>query len=451
MVSVSGLRGVVGEGLTPEVITFYAAAFGQWCRGGRVILGRDTRTSGELVRHATLAGLLAVGCEVEDVGVVPTPTIQWAVEHSGAAGGLAITASHNPAPWNALKFFGSDGLFLDERQGAELQAILADGPPAWVPWDRLGRVSDRPGAADDHLQAVLKHPLFDLPAIRKGNFRVALDTVCGAGVFLIPQLLVELGCTVVKIHSEPTGLFPHNPEPLPENLGDLCRLVRDERCDAGFAVDPDADRLAIVDDTGTPLGEEYTLVLAARLVLAHQKGPVVANVSTTRALDDVARQAGAPVHRSKVGEIHVVRKMQETGAVIGGEGNGGVIFPGVHLARDSAVGIAMTLQSLAEAKAPLSHLRRTLPHYVITKRKLPLGDLDPATALEKLAQRFTRDEQDHTDGLKINRAMGWFQVRPSNTEPILRLYAEGIDLHHAEMLAGQAEEALKEIIAEARR
>jgi phosphomannomutase len=446
MISVSGVRGVVGEGLTPELVAAYAGAFGSWCRGGKVIVGRDTRISGEMVRHAVLSGLLAAGCEVQDVGIAPTPTIQLAVESSSAAGGIAITASHNPGQWNALKFFGNDGLFLDETQAAELFALHDGKSVGYVPAANLGKETTYAGAIEDHLCAVLNCPLFDVAEIRKHNFSVAIDTVCGAGGKLIPELLAELGCRVVKLHGELSGLFPHNPEPLPENITELAAAVHAEGCDVGFAVDPDADRLAVVDDSGKPIGEENTLVLAVRLVLHHAKGPVVANVSTTRALDDIARLAGVPIFRSKVGEIHVVRKMQEVGAIIGGEGNGGVIYPHVHYARDSAVGMLMVLQSLVEAQTSLSSLMRSLPHYVITKRKLPIGNADPAQLLARLADRFSREEQNHIDGLKVEKTMGWFQVRASNTEPILRIYAEGIDELQSQSLADEAVSAVQVII-----
>ena len=449
MISISGIRGVVGEGLTPEVITAYAAAFGTFCKGGKVIVGRDSRTSGEMVRHAALAGLLAVGCDVVDLGIVPTPTIQLAVEKSDAAGGIAFTASHNPAEWNALKFFSADGLFLDEAQSSELRSIRDDWQVDYLPWDKIGHVEDYPGAIDDHIAAVLSNPLFDLPAIRKRNFRVAVDAVCGAGSNLIPQFLAELGCQVVKLNCQISGCFPRDPEPLSQYLGELCRLVKQESCDLGLALDPDADRLSVIDETGHPIGEEYTLVIAARLVLSHQPGPIVTNVSTTRALDEIASKAGVPIHRTKVGEIYVVKKMQEVKAVIGGEGNGGVIFPGVHLARDAAVGSAMMLQTLIEARTPLSQVINKLPRYVIAKRKAPIGDIHPDEILAQLSARFKDSRQDCTDGLKVFRPEGWFQMRPSNTEPILRIYAEGKDLQTAETLAQQAVDALEQIIPQA--
>lgn len=446
MISISGIRGIVGSGLTPEVITAYAAAFGSYCQGGKIVVGRDTRTTGEIVRHAALAGLLSVGCDVIDLGIVPTPTIQLAVEKSGAAGGIAFTASHNPAEWNALKFFSAEGLFLDEAQSSQLKAIRDDWQVNYVSWDQVGQVTEYPGAVDDHINAVLKNPLFDLPAIRKKNFRVAVDAVCGAGSRLIPQLLAELGCEVVKLNCEITGCFPRNPEPLSEYLGDLCRLVREKRCDLGLALDPDADRLSIVDETGTPVGEENTLVIAARLVLAHQPGPLVTNVSTTRALDDVALQTGVPIHRSRVGEIHVVKKMKEVGAVLGGEGNGGVIFPGVHLARDSAVGTMMVLQTLIRAKTTLSAVMKTFPHYVMSKRKVAVLDVHPDDVLAQLTAYFSDFEQDRTDGLKVFKPEGWFQVRPSNTEPVMRIYAEGRDSASADALAEEAVDAFERIV-----
>jgi phosphomannomutase len=449
MISVSGIRGIVGEGLTPEVITAYAAAFGTFCEGGKVIVGRDNRTTGEMVRHAALAGLLAVGCDVVDLGVVPTPTIQIAVEKAKATGGISFTASHNPDEWNALKFFSSDGLFLDEVQARELQALKDDWQVNYVPFDKIGHVSYYEGAADDHITAVLGSSLFDLQAIRKRNFRVAVDAVCGAGCNLIPQLLAELGCEVAKLNCEIKGRFPRNPEPLPEHLDDLCRLVKEKSCDLGFALDPDADRLAIIDENGNPISEENTLVIAAKLVLKHQPGPLVTNISTTRALDDIALEAEVPIHRTKVGEIHVVRKMQDVKAAIGGEGNGGVIFPGIHLGRDSAVGAAMTLQSLIEARAPLSVFLKSMPRYVMVKRKVHIEDLHPDELLAQLSAHFGDDQQDRCDGLKIVRDTGWIHMRASNTEPVIRIYAEGEDQSGAEDLAQEGAGALQQLIPKA--
>ncbi len=449
MISVSGIRGVVGEGLIPEVITAYSAAFGTYCKGGKVIVGRDNRSTGEMVRHAALAGLLGVGCDVVDLGIAPTPTIQLAVEKSDAAGGISFTASHNPNEWNALKFFSSEGLFLDEAQAAKLKTIRDDWLVEYVHWDQIGHVTQYPGAIDDHISAVLNHPLFDIPAIRKRNFRVAVDAVCGTGCNLIPQLLAELGCQVVKLNCDICGTFPRDPEPLAENISDLCRLVREEKCDLGLALDPDADRLSIVDERGQPIGEEYTLVIAAKLVLASNPGPLVTNVSTTRALDDIALQNGVPIYRTKVGEIHVVKKMQEVDSVIGGEGNGGVIFPEVHLARDSAVGTVMTLQTLVNSNQKLSQVMETLPRYYMSKHRIPIVDQHPDEIIARLAAYFENSEQDSTDGLKIIRPEGWFQLRPSNTEPILRIYAEGRDVSSAQAMVQEAIQAVEQIIPKA--
>lgn len=449
MISISGIRGVVGEGLTPEVITSYAAAFGTFCEGGKVVVGRDTRTTGEMVRHAALAGLLAVGCDVVDLGIVPTPTVQIAVEKSPAAGGIAFTASHNTDEWNALKFFASTGLFLDETQARELKAIRDDWQVDYVPWAQIGHVSEYPNAIDDHIAAVLQDTMFDLPAIRKRSFRVAVDSGGGAGCKLIPQLLAELGCEVVKLNCEITGRFPRNPEPLPEFLSDLCKVVKKESCDIGLALDPDADRLAIVDEKGNTIGEENTLVIAAKLVLKHKPGTLVTNISTTRALDDIAREANVQIHRTKVGEIHVVKKMQEVGAVIGGEGNGGVIYPKVHLGRDSAVGTAMVLQTMIESKKPLSSIVQTLPHYVMAKQKVSIEDHHPDELLAQLCAIFKDQKQDKTDGLKIMKPEGWFQLRASNTEPVIRIYTEGKDPYGAEALAQEALQAIRKIIPKA--
>ncbi|MBU0517388.1 phosphoglucosamine mutase [bacterium] len=449
MISVSGIRGVVGEGLTPDVITEYSAAFGSYCEGGKIIVGRDSRSTGAMVRYAALAGLVSVGCDVVDLGIAATPTIQLAVEKSDAAGGIAFTASHNPDEWNALKFFSADGLFLDEAQSMRLKEIKDDWLVNWVPWDEIGHVTDYKDAVDDHIKVVLDHPLFDIPAIRKRNFKVAVDAVGGAGCNLIPSLLAELGCEVVKLNCEITGRFPRSPEPLAENITDLGELVRKEHCDLGLALDPDADRLSIVDDQGNPIGEEYTLAIAARLVLASEKGPLVTNVSTTRALDDIALQAGVPIYRSKVGEIYVVRKMQEVGALIGGEGNGGVIFPGIHLGRDSAVGSVMALQTLVKAGKPLSEVMQTFPKYVISKQKISIMDLHPDDILAKLHAHYKEEEHDETDGLKVIRPDGWFQMRASNTEPILRIFAEGKDQAGADALIQEAVKTVEEIMPQA--
>jgi phosphomannomutase len=435
MISVSGVRGIVGEGLVPEVVLGFAQAFGTYVEGAAVVLGRDSRVTGEMLKHAALAGLNAAGCDVIDLGVVPTPTVQLATERLPAEGGLIITASHNPIMWNGLKLLASDGLFLDADQAAQVLDLREKQAYSYASYDRLGKVEVYDRAVDDHIKAILDLPYLDVDLIRRRRFKVALDCVCGAGAVLVPRLLKELGCQVIPIHCEPTGRFPRNPEPLPENLGELCTVVRQSEAAVGFAVDPDSDRLAIVSEKGQPLGEEYTLVLAVQFLLQKKRGPVVVNVSTTRAIEDIAGRYGADVVRTKVGEIHVAKRMREVGAVIGGEGNGGVILPDVHLGRDAPVGIALTLQHLAEFEGPMSELFSGLPQYVMSKQRIELTDTDPKRAVEMLRDRYSNERLDLTDGVKIVRERSWVHVRPSNTEPILRVMSEAPSREEADKLA----------------
>lgn len=435
MISISGIRGIVGEGLTPEVVLNFAQAFGTYLEGGTVVLGRDSRLSGDMLRHAVLAGLHSVGCDVVDLGIVPTPTVQLATERLDSKGGLIITASHNPIMWNGLKMLAADGLFLDAEEGGAVLERSQSSIFPYAAYDRLGGVRDYPQAVEEHIEAILNLPYLDLERIRRKGFKVALDCVCGAGAVLVPALLDRLGCEVIPLHCEPTGWFPRDPEPLPENLGELGSAVRAAEADIGFAVDPDSDRLAIVSEQGEPLGEEYTLVLAVRFVLQKKPGTVVVNASTTRAIDDVAALFGAPVLRTKVGEIHVAKRMRQAQAVVGGEGNGGVILPDVHLGRDAPVGIALTLQQLADYNGPISRLHAELPQYVMTKQRIELSQVHPRSALEAIKDRFAKEDLDLTDGVKILRERSWVHVRPSNTEPILRVLAEAPDRNQAEALA----------------
>lgn len=446
MVSISGIRGVVGEGLDPELIVRYAAAFGTYCGGGRVVVGRDTRPTGRMVRQAVFAGLTATGCEVVDVGVVPTPTVAVMVEELEAAGGICITASHNPIEWNALKFFHGDGLFLDPEQSQRHLEIARTGP-RYADWKGMGQVRENGDAADVHVKRILALGLLDPPALRKRNFRVAVDCVNGAGRLLIPQLLQELGCDVVKLGVEESGIFSRGPEPSPENLGALCETLKGGGFDLGFAVDPDADRLAIVDGKGQPLGEELTLALAARFVLRHEKTPVVANVSSSQVLDDVCREAGVELHRTRVGEINVSVKMRESGSAIGGEGNGGVILRDLHLGRDAPVGVALILQYLLETGTRVRLLREQLPSYAMVKDKIELGaSLEASEALQRAREAFAGEAVDETDGLKFNLQAGggpaWVQLRASNTEPILRIFSEAVDAGVARQLVSRVRSAL---------
>ncbi len=356
MVSVSGVRGRVGQGLTPEVVARFAAAFGAWAtarhaaQGGArtVVVGRDSRVSGPLFQRVVVSALESVGARVIDLGMTTTPTCQLAVEHHHAAGGLMISASHNPIEWNALKMVGSTGLFLDASEGAEMRAGMEQGT-RYATWDQLGSVVADEEAARRHVEQVLALPYVDVARIRARGFKVALDACRGAGAVVMPYLLERLGCVVTAVNMEPDGRFPRPPEPVAENLGELEALTRAAGADVGFAVDPDVDRLALVDETGRAIGEDYTLALAARLVLAHKSGVVVTNLSTSRVVDDVAEAAGSRVIRAPVGEVNVAVRMREEGAVVGGEGNGGVILPELHLGRDAPLGAALVLQLLAEA------------------------------------------------------------------------------------------------------
>jgi len=368
MVSVSGIRGRVGDGLTPEIVARYASAFGAWAsergHGNGIVVGRDSRVSGPLFHAVVLSSLQSVGCTVIDIGLTTTPTCQLAVEHHHAAGGLMISASHNPIEWNALKFIGPAGLFLDATEGAEMRATIEHGV-RFATWDKIGGVERDDRAISRHIERVLAIPYLDVYGIRRRKFHVALDCVRGAGAAIMPALLERLGCTVTAINMETDGRFPRPPEPVPENLGELERLVRESGAAIGFAVDPDVDRLALVSDQGKAIGEDYTLALAARLVLRHRKGPVVTNLSTSRVVEDAAVAGGSRVIRAPVGEVNVALRMRDEHAPIGGEGNGGVILSELHLGRDAPIGAALLLQLLHEENEPLSQIVSQLPRYVI--------------------------------------------------------------------------------------
>ncbi len=430
IISPSGVRGIVGVDLTPELVLRWAAALGERAiaqKNPRVVLGRDARTSGEMFARAASAGLIAVGCEVIDIGMVPTPTTQLAVEFHHAGAGLMLTASHNPVEWNALKLIGPDGVFLDATGVAEVRARAERGP-ACQRWDGMGQVRQDGAAINRHIEAVLKLPLLDLESIRRRRFKVALDCVRGAGGAIIPDLLQRLGCEVSGIHLETDGRFPREPEPLPENLGELGALVRSFGADLGIAVDPDVDRLALVDEKGRPIGEDYTLAFAVRAVLKTlPKGAapavVVANLSTSIVVEDAARDGGARFVRAPVGESNVARAMLDQRAVIGGEGNGGVILPELHAGRDAPLGVALILQYLALEGQSVSTLVSAAPQYRILKAKVKRGsDLPPVYA--KLKSRFPEAKADQTDGLRLSWADRWVHLRPSGTEPVIRMIAE---------------------------
>jgi len=449
MISVSGMRGHVGTDLTPELVARHAAALGAWARGqGRptVVLGRDSRTSGPMFAHAATAGLMSVGADVIDLGIVPTPTVQLAVEHHEAGAGLILTASHNPIEWNALKFIGATGLFLEASEGTEMRSLVERGIP-YVTWDKLGALERHDGAMEAHVEKVLAIPYIDVEKIRARRFKVALDCVRGAGGAIMPRLLERLGCQVKAINLETDGRFPRPPEPVAENLGDLERLVRSSGADVGFAVDPDVDRLALVSDEGRAIGEDFTLALASRVVLRHRRGPVVTNLSTSRVVDDVAAAAGVPVIRAPVGEVNVAVRMRTEKAPIGGEGNGGVILSEVHLGRDAPIGVALMLQLLVEEARPLSQIVRDLPRYVIVKDKLdrPAASLD--SVYKALRGAFPSAAADTQDGLRLAWPDRWVHVRPSGTEPIVRVIAEAPTAEEAGELIRQSRAPLDALSA----
>jgi phosphomannomutase len=429
MVSVSGVRGRVGEALTPEIIAQFAAGFGAWARGnaggGRaaIVVGRDSRVSGPLFQPVVHSALQSVGCDVIDVGMAPTPTIQLAVEHHHAAGGLAITASHNPIEWNALKFIGPSGLFLDPAESAAMRSVV-EGVIPRATWDELGTIESDPDAAQRHIERVLQLPLIDRQKISDRRFHVALDCVRGAGGAFMPQLLERLGCRVTAINVETDGRFPRAPEPVAENLGELEELVRKSGADVGFAVDPDVDRLALVSNEGKAIGEDYTLALAAKVVLKRRTGNIVTNLSTSRIVDDIAREQGRQVVRAPVGEVNVATRMRAEDAPVGGEGNGGVILSEVHLGRDAPIGAALILQLLIDEGRRLSEIVASYPRYSIVKDKLdrPSAPLD--TVYASMREAFPEAEADTQDGLRLTWVDRWVHVRPSGTEPIVRVIAE---------------------------
>lgn len=439
MVSVSGVRGRVGGALTPEIVARYAAGFGAWAKGRaggkrvNIVLGRDSRVSGPMFHRVVLSALQSVGCNVIDVGMAATPTIQLAVEHHHAAGGLAVTASHNPIEWNALKFIGPSGLFLDNDEGREMRSVV-DGDIPRAEWQLLGEFEADSQASARHIDRILALPFIDVDGIRRRKFRVALDCVRGAGGALMPRLLEELGCQVTAINLETDGVFPRPPEPVAENLGELEELVRSSGADIGFAVDPDVDRLALVSDEGKAIGEDYTLALAAKLVLRHRQGNVVTNLSTSRILDDIAAEQGRRLIRTPVGEINVASRMRSENAPVGGEGNGGVILTELHLGRDAPVGAAIILQLLLEEGRRLSEIVSEYPRYSIVKDKLDRPNAPLDSVYQALRATFSDAEADTQDGLRLTWPDRWVHVRPSGTEPIVRVIAEAPTLDEAQAL-----------------
>ena len=430
MKSVSGIRGVVGDTMTPELAMGIAAAFAKYVKGGTVILGRDTRCTGDAISRLTGSTLVLCGCKVIDIGIAPTPTVQIMVEEMKADGGIIISASHNPIEWNAFKLVNRDGTFLNSSQMKRFFEI-AEEEPDYKKWDRIGTLEENHKSFDVHNAKIIN--AVNTTRIKKKKFRVALDSVNGAGSLITIELLKSFNCEIIPVHCEYTGTFPRVAEPLAENLKDLSKAVIENSADIGFAQDPDADRLAIVDEKGRPIGEELTVALAVEHLLSKQRGLVVVNLSTTKTVEDIAFKYDVPFCRSKVGESNVVEEMKRKNARIGGEGNGGVISPEIHLGRDSLAGIGYVLEMMAERSKTVSELVAALPKYSMIKGKVSFRRED----LDRIYGEFRADYSDEKvseiDGMRIDFTSegpfkgGWVHLRPSNTEPIFRIIAEGVD------------------------
>ncbi|QDU64414.1 Phosphoglucosamine mutase [Planctomycetes bacterium Pan216] len=435
IVGVSGIRGIVGHSLTPDVVTKFAACFGTPRSGKTIVVSRDGRSSGEMLVRAATAGLLAVGCDVLDLGIASTPTCGFMVKEHGAAGGLQVTASHNPPQWNGLKLFRPEGFVLSPDEGQRVAEDYHADNRRYAEWESIGNVHGNVDAYLPHLHRVLS--LVDADAIRRRHFRVVLDANHASGAVFAPRLLEMLDCQLEILGAEPNGRFEHMPEPIEENLGGLAKAVREARADIGFAVDPDGDRLAVVDGTGRYIGEEYTLALSILHRLAQKTGPVVLNGSTSRVSEEAARRYDCPVFRTKVGEVHVAERMLAEGAVIGGEGNGGVIDPRVGMGRDSSIAMALLLELLTTREQPLAEIVDELPRFEIEKRKFSISGLDLAALFDRIKIHFADGDLDTADGIRVTWKDSWVQIRASNTEPIVRVFAEARDRSRANELCDQ--------------
>lgn len=444
--SISGIRGTIGgpsgENLTPPDVVKFTTAYVRLIaprtqgRRPRIVVGRDARISGRLVADLVEGTLLASGADVIDVGLCTTPGTEMAVITKRADGGIIITASHNPRQWNALKLLNADGEFLSAAEGQEVLALSEEEGFDYPAIDGIGRVEERTDYNDEHIRRVLELPLVDVEAVRRRRYKVVVDAVNSVGGVVMPRLLRELGCDVVELNCAPTGEFAHNPEPLAENLREISAAVVREKADLGVVVDPDVDRLAFVSEDGSMFVEEYTLVAVADYVLSHRKGDTVSNLSSSRALRDVTERRGGRYHASAVGEVNVVAKMKEVGAVIGGEGNGGVIYPELHYGRDALVGVALFLTYLAQTGLRMTALRATYPAYYASKNKIALTPaIDVDKVLREIKDRYAGEQVNDIDGVKIDFAENWVHLRKSNTEPIIRIYTEARSMAEADALA----------------
>ncbi len=455
--SISGIRGTIGgkvnDNLTPVDVVKFAAAFGTWLQRNHnkenltLLIGRDARISGEMVNSLVTGTLQGLGINVIDLGLSTTPTVEVMVPELNADGGIILTASHNPKQWNALKLLNEKGEFINGENGAEVLRIADNEDFNFAEVDDLGKYETRSDGFDIHISKILALPMVDAEAVKAKKFKVVLDAVNSTGGISIPPLLEQLGCEVVKLYCEPNGHFPHNPEPLKEHLSDICELVRKEKADLGIVVDPDVDRLAIIDENGEMFGEEYTLVAVADYLLKHKKGAAVSNLSSSRALRDVAEKHNAEYFASAVGEVNVVTLMKEKNAVIGGEGNGGIIYPELHYGRDSLVGTALFLTHLAHENKTVSELRTTYPAYFMGKKKIELTpEINVDELLTKMENLYQNEEISTVDGVKIDFSESWVHFRKSNTEPIIRIYTEAKSQEEADQLGNDMIAKIKSLI-----
>ena len=444
--SISGIRGTIGgkvdENLTPIDAVKFAAAYGSWLKGQsgkahvKVVIGRDARISGEMIQNLVQYTLIGLGIDVVNIGLSTTPTVEVAVPLEKADGGIILTASHNPKEWNALKLLNNKGEFVSDQDGKAILKIAQENDFSFATVDHLGKLTHDDQYIDLHIEKVLALPLVAPEAIQKKKFRVVVDAVNSTGGIAIPRLLERLGVEVVKLYCEPNGNFPHNPEPLKEHLGDICKRVVEEKADFGIVVDPDVDRLAFITDKGEMFGEEYTLVACADYVLGKAKGNVVSNLSSSRALHDIAQKHGVSYSAAAVGEVNVVTEMKRVEAIIGGEGNGGIIYPELHYGRDALVGIALFLSLLAERGGSVQQLRESYPAYFMSKNKIQLTEqINPDQILKAMEQKYAHEQTTTIDGLKIDFSESWVHLRKSNTEPIIRIYTEAKSQKEADELA----------------
>lgn len=434
--SISGIRGTIGgepgNNLTPIDIVESTSAYGSWLiekhqsKRIKVVIGRDARISGKMLEQLCIGTLISLGIDVVNIGLSTTPTVEIAVPKENAHGGIILTASHNPKQWNALKLLNYKGEFISEKDGNELLDLIKNQDFNYSDVDNLGNVVENNSYLDEHISDIIKLETVDIQAIETANFNIVVDAVNSSGGFAVPKLLEALKCkTINKIYCEPNGEFPHNPEPLPENISDLSEMVISKKADIGIIVDPDVDRLAFVCENGEVFGEEYTLVAVADHILRQKKGSSVSNLSSTRALRDITEQNGGEYYASAVGEVNVVTMMKNKKAVIGGEGNGGIIYPELHYGRDALVGIALFLTHLAKSKLSMSQLKSSYPSYTISKNKIELNSsTDVDSLLEKISEKYSETDQNKIDGLKLDFEKEWVHLRKSNTEPIIRIYAE---------------------------